>query len=331
MSALVSPGSSAHAHRNAVLMLLLANLLWGLSFPVIKALTLVHVSLLPGSGNWFITSMTVAPRFLLAVAILLLWRGRSLLSSSASEWRQGLWLGCFAGGGMLFQNDGLQFTDASVSAFLTQLYAILIPLWVAARTRRNPGWRIWCCCALVLTGAAVLGRFDWHTLSLGRGEIETLVSSVFFMGQILTLERPCFAGNRALNITFVMLLTELVLFSFMAFSVAPSPSSLLVFWGSLPWVGMTLMLTVFCTLGAFLLMNLYQPRISATEAGLIYCVEPIFGSLMALCLPALLSLWAGIAYANEPASWTLLLGGGLITAANVWMQWPRKAPAAAAS
>ena len=59
---------------------------------------------------------------------------------------------------------------------------------------------------------------------------------------------------------------------------------------------------------------------SATEAGLIYCVEPIFASALALFLPALLSVWAGINYPNETATWTLLAGGGLITAANVLLQ-----------
>ena len=71
-------------------------------------------------------------------------------------------IGLFASGGMLFQNDGLQFTAASTSAFLTQLYAILIPIWVGWRTRRNPGAVVWTSCALVLAGVAILGQFDWR-------------------------------------------------------------------------------------------------------------------------------------------------------------------------
>ncbi|OYU99723.1 MAG: hypothetical protein CFE26_25155 [Verrucomicrobiales bacterium VVV1] len=67
-------------------------------------------------------------------------------------------------------------------------------------------------------------------------------------------------------------------------------------------------------------MNAWQPKITATEAGLIYCVEPVFGSVMALVLPAIFSAWAGINYGNEVATWTLLVGGGLITAANVLIQ-----------
>src|SRR5690606_32280937 len=112
------------------------------------------------------------------------------------ELKQGLALGLFAAAGMLFQSDGLQFTAASTSAFLTQFYAIMIPVYLALRTRRHPGAHVWLCCALVLAGVAILGRFDWQALRFGRGEWETLLSSVFFMGQILWLERAEFRGNR---------------------------------------------------------------------------------------------------------------------------------------
>ena len=42
--------------------------------------------------------------------------------------------------------------------------------------------------------------------------------------------------------------------------------------------------------------------------------------ILLLILPALLSAWAGIHYPNETATWTLLVGGGLITVANVLLQ-----------
>ena len=44
------------------------------------------------------------------------------------------------------------------------------------------------------------------------------------------------------------------------------------------------------------IMNVWQPHIEATHAGLIYCAEPVFTALLCLFLPALLSVWAGIAY-----------------------------------
>jgi drug/metabolite transporter (DMT)-like permease len=80
---------------------------------------------------------------------------------------------------------------------------------------------------------------------------------------------------------------------------------------------MLALLVLPCTLGGYLLMNHWQPRLSATQAGLIYCVEPVFASLTALFVPAWLSRWADISYVNERVSINLLSGGGLITAANI--------------
>jgi drug/metabolite transporter (DMT)-like permease len=310
-----------HPQRSrALLMLLLANLFWGLSFPVIKAVMLLHGVLVPQAGPWFSAIYTVAPRFLLATLVLVALRPCDFWKVTRGELKQGVIIGLFSSAGMLLQNDAMQFTSASTSAFLTQFYAILIPIYVAVRLRRNPGWVVWTCCALVLAGVAVLGRFDWREMKLGRGEWETLVASLFFMGQILWLEKKEFAANRAERLTLVMFATEALVFAVLAGATTPDVATLLVPWTSPVWLALTLTLTVFCTLGSFSIMNAWQPKITATEAGLIYCVEPIFGSVMALFLPALFSVWAGINYANEQATVHLLVGGGLITAANILLQ-----------
>lgn len=312
--------ASSDQRARPLLMLLVANFFWGLSFPLIKSITLLHAQLLPHAGTWFSAVYTVAPRFLLATLLMLALRPRGGWAFTPGERKQGVILGLFAAAGMLLQNDALQFTEASTSAFLTQFYAILIPIWVAVVARRRPGAVVWTCCALVLAGVAILGRFDFRALHVGRGESETLLSSVFFMGQILTLERKEFAANRPGQITLVMFATEAAIFWVLAGLTAPDAAALITPWTSPPWLAFTVLLTVLCTYGSFSLMNAWQPKITATEAGLIYCIEPIFGSVMALFLPAMFSVWAGINYANETATWTLLVGGGLITLANVLLQ-----------
>jgi EamA-like transporter family. len=307
-------------HTRALWMLVLANLFWGLSFPLIKAVGGIHLHLLPDSTTWFITACTLAPRFTLGALLLALLCFPALKTLSRLELKQGLGLGLFAIGGMIFQTDGLQYTSASTSAFLTQFYAIMIPVWLAFRARRRPPALVWICSILVLTGVAVLARLDWRDLHLGRGELETLISSVFFMGQILWLDRAEFSANRVLPVTTVMFATESAAALLMAFLTAPHAAAVLVPWTSPAWLFFTLLLTGFCTLGAFTLMNTYQPKISPTEAGLIYCVEPIFASLLALFLPAWFPALGGFNYPNEVATSHLLLGGSLITAANLLLQ-----------
>jgi drug/metabolite transporter (DMT)-like permease len=79
-------------------------------------------------------------------------------------------------------------------------------------------------------------------------------------------------------------------------------------------------LVILCTLGGYLFMNRWQRHVTATEAGLIYCVEPVLTSLLALFLPAWISTWAGINYTNETLTARLLIGGGLVTVANLLLQ-----------
>ena len=311
----------SHPQRpKALALLVVASVFWGLSFPLLKSVMFTNARLLPASGTWFITAQALWPRFALALLIVTGLDFRALLTLTRSEWRQGLGLGLFSGTGLLFQIDGLQFTAASTSAFLTQLYAILIPGWLALRQRRNPGASVWLSAVLVLAGVAVLARLDWHDLRLGRGEAETLFSSVFFMGQVLWLERKEFAGNRVLSMTAAMFAVETTMFLVLALATAGRPGELLVPWGSGAWVGFTLALALACTFGAIFIMNTWQTKITATEAGLIYCLEPVFASLFVLFLPAWLAGWGGFVYPNETAGANLLIGGGLITAANVLIQ-----------
>ncbi len=147
-------------------MLLLANAFWGLSFPLMKAVGQLTQRVSPEANPWFFTAMMVMPRFVLAAAVLATVLGRRLRTITSNEWQQGLLLGSFAVLGMLLQADGLQYTAASTSAFLSQFYAVLIPLWMAVRWRRHPGVWVWSCVLLVVGGAGcwanLIGkRGDW--------------------------------------------------------------------------------------------------------------------------------------------------------------------------
>lgn len=302
-------------------LLIFATVFWGLSFPLIKALLLLQQQLWPQASGSVMVAATVGPRVLLSAAVvgLLCLRLRPLLTRG--ELTQGLWVGAFGAAGMLLQNDGLRYTAASTSAFLTQFYAIAIPIALALRARRAPPWPVGVSTILVLAGVAILGRFDWRALRLGRGEIETLLSSLFFMGQILWLDHPAYRRSRVMPLTAVMMMIQAIVFGAWGAAAAPSWAAWRPLLTSGPWLGLTFVLATACTLLTYLIMNRWQREVSATEAGLIYCFEPIFGSLLALCAPAVLARYAGISYSDERVTISLLVGGGLITVANVLIQW----------
>jgi drug/metabolite transporter (DMT)-like permease len=191
---------------------------------------------------------------------------------------------------------------------------------VACTQRALPPLAVAVSSILVLAGAAILANFDFRELKIGRGEAETLLAAVFFAGQILWLEKPEFRENRTSHFTVVMFLGTALLALPVAVFYAPDAPSFFKAYDDLPVILMMAALILFCTIGSYGLMNIWQRHITATEAGLIYCLEPVAASAFALFLPGWLSGVAGIQYANEYITRDLVVGGGLILAANVLIQ-----------
>lgn len=305
-----------------VLLLILACILWGVSFPVIKALHLEQSARLPGVSSGFLAAWMQVARFGLA-ALMLLPFVIGKLRPNRNEVRQGLVIAFWGGTGMALQADALAYTEASTSAFLTQAYCIILPLWACMRLRKRPTTRVVISTLLVLTGGAILSGLRPDHLKLGRGEIETLGAALLFTFQILALEDRRYAGNRGLSVTFVMFLGIAILLVPATVLAAPTLATCFTAGASMQAFVLIGSLALFCSVGAYLIMNIWQPRVSATEAGLIYTTEPVFTAVFALFLPALLGEFIGSSYNNETVSKTLLIGGSLVLVANLLMQWKR--------
>ena len=148
-----------------------------MSFPTTKALALTQDQLLGVSNTWFFASLLTICRFGIAALTLLALSTRTLRRLTRSEVSQGVGLGVFGGIGILLQVDGMAYTAASTSAFLTQGTCLFIPLYLACREWRRPAGRVLLGCSLVIAGAAVLAGVDWQHLRMGRGELETLAAA----------------------------------------------------------------------------------------------------------------------------------------------------------
>ncbi len=301
-------------------MLILATVFWGLSFPVMKTIGLLQQQLLPGSSSWFGTALANCLRFGFASAVMALFCHKTIRQITRNELWLGAGLGFFGGIGLIFQMDGLNYTSASTSAFLTQAYCIILPGIVALRDRRWPSLKLLASCALVVSGIAVLTGFDLRTFHLGRGEWETLIGSLIFTGQILWLDLPRFKGSNVKHFTLVMFVVILAVSLATTAFTLENTEQIRRLAGSAGVLKLTTVLVLFCTLVAYTMMNHWQPHVPASEAGLVYCAEPVFTSLFALFLPSLLAAWVGVEYANETLTKNLLMGGALILGANILLQ-----------
>jgi drug/metabolite transporter (DMT)-like permease len=245
-----------------------------------------------------------------------------LRGTTRLELWQGAGLGLFGGLGILFQTDGVQHTAASTSAFLTQCYCIFIPLALAWHRRKMPVTSLIVSCVLVMGGVGVLANIDWKVFRIGRGEAESILGSLLFTGQILWLERPAFRPNRNRVTTFVMFTTVALVVLPVVLMTGSGPSEWAAAYNSWSAIVLIGFLTLGGTLAAYALMIHWQPHLPATQAGLVYCCEPLFTSVFALFLPGCLSAAMLIHYANETVTARLLVGGGLISLANLLALWP---------
>jgi drug/metabolite transporter (DMT)-like permease len=307
-------------HIRATAGLALACLFWGLSFPASKALTFLYLKHIPDESSWFAVGLQGALRFGIAGIIMVILSWQAIGSLRRSEITQGVWLGLFGGVGMIFQIDGLAYTPASTSSFLTQTYCILVPLYHAIVRRRFPRSVQLIATGGVIAGIAILSQIDFSRFQIGRGEFETLLSTVFFTGQILVLDANKFFQNRTKMVSSVMFLTTGLVFTTLAILSNHSINSYRIAAGIGEQFYLIAILIVFCTLLAFNLMNRCQKYIPASEAALIYTLEPVSTSLFATFLPIWLSRLAGVEYDNERLTMSLLAGGGLILLANLVMQ-----------
>lgn len=298
-------------------LLLLGTVFWGFSFLAMKSLVMIQEKILPEASTWFFSSLSLVIRFGVAALILFIWARRTLVGWTRRELEQAILLGLAGGVGILIQMDAVNYTSASTTAFLTQCYCLFIPVFVGLRKRIWPGKRLLLNLVMVVSGVAILSQFNWQNMRFGRGELEAIIASVFFTVQILGLEEPRYARNNVNNVLALMFAVKLVSVLPAFFWTKPSWREVALVCNSAPVLLTYAILTLFCTVAAYMLMNHWQPHIESTRAGLIYCAEPVFTSVFALFVPQLFSTFAAINYANEKVTAALLIGGGLITGANV--------------
>ena len=315
----------------AVVVLTAATFFWAASFPAMRALGLHQKDLAPGVNTLFLAAVSVIGRFGVAALVLAVWRGRDFASFTRLEFWQGAGLGIFGGIGIVLQMDGVIHIAASTSAFLTQCYCVWVPVVLAWQRREWPSKTLALSCAMVMGGVAVLADLHASDLRLGRGEAETIVGSLFFTGQILWLERPVFASSRAVPVTLVMFALTALLVLPAAMVTASGPHEWAAVYSSKAAVGLTVFLALVCTLIPYTLMNYWQQHIPASQASLIYAVEPLLTSVFALFVPAWLSRLATVNYPNEVIGAHLLIGGGLVIAANLLVLWQSSKKKAAVS
>jgi drug/metabolite transporter (DMT)-like permease len=307
----------------ATLMLVGVTVVWGLSFSWLKDWQ-VAAGDCPGGG--LLASLTlVGIRMSLAFVVVAVCMPWMVYRPAVREHRAGAVVGLVFVLGHVPQVWGLGSTTPALSALFTSLCSAWVPLaaWVYLGERPTvwtwPGFAFAMTGTLAIAGVGSAGAgLDGQGLHFG--DWLTLLASLAFTGQVIVLDR---VGRiaRPGHLTAAFFAVPGLVSLTLAVVVAAAGPGLAAWW---QWLTLTLrdpavqtniaLMIVFPTVLGFHWMNLYQPRVTASRAALIYLLEPVFA--------AMYSVWQG----HDRLTFSLLFGGTLILAGNAIIELPNWLP-----
>ena len=341
----------------AILALVLVNLLWGVSFPVVKMTNTQMDRVLsrdsPGANGakpdlpWQLACACfyLTCRFALSLLLLGLFFPQLFRAQrSMTDWIRGAWTGLFFSVGLVLQVVAMYEIPASRSGFLTSLAVVFTPLLMIVVERRVPRIAVAVGILLALAGTALiaglieldrgqglrLAKDAWQRIGVGDGL--TIAAAFLFAGQIILIDRFS-ARLRPECLTpgmFVASLLVGILGTFaagIASTRAPQAARFCALATDPTFWALTAVASVFCTVAAFYLMNRYQAFVSPAHAALLYTLEPVFATAWALVLPDLIAPLLHMDYRSEYLTPPIVIGGVLIVVGNAIAVWPRKTAA----
>lgn len=299
----------------AAVMLTVATLLWGMSFPLTKSWQLA-VEDTKWSETLSATTL-ITLRICAALVLFLLFRPALVFRPAWWAHAAGFGLGLINSAGFILQVIGLASTTPANSGFYTSLASVWTPILAWLAFRAPVGTPTLLGLALGVIGAAVLGVEPEAGWTLGHGEAITLVSSVIFAIMIVTLDR---AGKRfsSGHLTAGFLLGTGLPATIVALCLAARSPGWWIWQDQVltvtarPAVARdVLLLTVLCSVMATHLFTVYQPRLTPARAALIYLLEPVFATLFSMSI------------GHDALTLRLAVGGGFILLGNFVVEMPK--------
>jgi drug/metabolite transporter (DMT)-like permease len=182
----------------------------------------------------------------------------------------GIIAGVYLMAGYAFQTFGLLWTTPGNAAFITGLNVVLVPIFIAVRKRRFPGWGV---AAGALLAAVGLGLISLHGSFIpGKGDLLALICAVFYALQIIVLG-TALKHMPAQDLTMLQL-AVVSLLSFACWGAFGGQ----VHWTA-PGIWALLITSLIATAIAFLVQSWAQKFTSPTRVALAFSAEPVCAAI----------------------------------------------------
>lgn len=250
--------------RFAKLALLLATIIWGSSFIIMKN----AVDQIP-------TPYLLGIRFSVAAVLLAVIFVRRLKQINKEYIWQSSIIGLCLYLAYFVQTLGLARTTPGKNAFLTAVYCIIVPFLYWIVDRKRPGKSNVIAAFLCVGGIGLVSLTN--DLTVGLGDALTLVGGFFYAAHIVVVAK--FGKDKDMFVVTTLQFAYCALYAgITALLLRPQMNLVLnsSLWGALTY------LAIACTAVALLLQNLGQKYTHPSSASLILSLESVFGVIFSV-------------------------------------------------
>ncbi|QKJ24911.1 DMT family transporter [Aquiluna borgnonia] len=246
----------------------------------------------------------LAMRFTLAALAMFLLRPKTSANFERGDLKIGLSIGVVLAFGYITQTIGLELTTAATSGFLTGLYVIFTPLMAWIFYRAKVSGKLAIGAAISLVGLAVFSGAA-ESLEFQIGQLWLVLGAVLYGLHILLLGKY---GHGRNAYRFAMVQISAVAVICWGFAIGDG-----IQWPPSDDVRVAIIFTaVLSTAAAFWIQTWAQTLMDASRAALIMTSEVAFTAIIA------------IAAGQEPITVAVTVGGALMLAAMLIVEWPSK-------
>ena len=274
-----------------VISLIVSAFLWGGEYVVAKdVLNIVE-------PNW----CNAIRSFFTAVFAVIIWR-KHFKKATLKDWKIGDICVGFFGMATALQIMGLELINAGINAFISSAYVVLVPFMVWAIDKKRPAGKVFVSALVGIIGVSIMSVTGLSSgkLSIGPGEILTLLSAIGYGGAIVSADY--FTEKSGVEfITGCQFIFTFVIAIIFAFAIE-SPPNITV---TAPIFFEFIYLIFFGTFITQLLFTFGVNHASANQAGVIFPLESVSATIL------------GCVFLHEQLKAVQVIGGLLIIAAIV--------------
>ena len=273
----------------ALTLLIVLDMIWGLTFPMMK------MAVTNTTPHLFMTvRFTTA-----AILVSIIWRNEILENINSTSLKKAVILSTTVFLAYYLQLVGLKYTTSAKSAFITSLYIIFTPILEISLKRKGIRPTTMISLAMSIMGLTLLTEITDLT-NVNIGDLITIIVAFMAALQIILIEKYSKEIDSDYLTSMQIIITSLYSLAILSLTSLPIQTLL-----NEKVIAALLYTSIMATVIGIYIQTTYQKYLKATEAAIIYTLEPVFAYILSYIL------------LGETLTLQQITGGTLLITANI--------------